>query len=167
PPGVQVKVTSIDKIEDYEQPLVAHLQVTGTLGSSTGKRVLLPGDIFVASAKPAFTNEKREIAVYFDYAHITQDAVRIKFPQTLSIESLPTIEKASTFEKAITYSVTVESTPTSFTLRRTYALGDIIFQKDKYPSFRAFYSKMENKDQESVVLTNAPATARAATPAAN
>ncbi len=51
PPGLELKVTSIDKVEDYEQPLVANLEVKGTLGSSTGKRVLLPGDIFEANAQ--------------------------------------------------------------------------------------------------------------------
>ncbi|MGH9595532.1 MAG: transglutaminase, partial [Edaphobacter sp.] len=80
---------------------------------------------------------------------------------------LPTTEKPTDFEKAIAYSLTAESTPTSFTLRRTYALGNIIFLPDKYPSLRSFYSKMESNDQGSVVLTSAPATAKAATPAAN
>jgi hypothetical protein len=165
PPGVEVKVTSIDKLNDYEQPLVATLEVKGTLGSSTGKRVLLPGDIFVANAKPAFPHEKREIPVYFEYPRITQDAVRIKFPQTLSIESLPAADK-NTLEKSIAYSLTTESSADSFTVRRTYALGDIVFNTDQYPAFRAFYSKMETKDQESVVLTAAPAAPKP-TPSGN
>jgi hypothetical protein len=165
PPGVEVKVTSVEKLEDYEQPLVANLEVKGTLGSSTGKRVLLPSDIFVANAKPAFPHEKRDIPVYFEYAHVTQDAVRIKFPQTLTIESLPAADK-NNYEKAMVYTLTTESNANSFTVRRTYALGDIIFEKDKYPGFRAFYSKMENKDQESVVLTTAPATPKP-TPSGN
>ncbi len=80
PSGVEVKVASVEKLEDYEQPLVANLEVKGSLGSSTGKRVLLPGDIFEANAKPAFPHEKREIPVYFEFARITQDAVRITFP---------------------------------------------------------------------------------------
>ena len=165
PPGVEVKVTSVDKLEDYEQPLVAHLEVKGTLGSSTGKRVILPGDIFVSSAKPTFPHEKREIAVYFEYAYFTQDAVRIKFPQTLSVESLPIAEK-SMFEKLIAHNVSVESTPTSFTIRRDFVMGEIIFLPDKYPTLRDYYSKMQNKDQESVVLTTAPATPKP-TPSGN
>jgi Domain of Unknown Function with PDB structure (DUF3857)/Transglutaminase-like superfamily len=156
PPGVEVKVTSVDKLEDYEQPLVANLEVKGTLGSSTGKRVLLPSDIFVATAKPAFPHEKREIPVYFEYPRITQDAVRIKFAKTLAIESLPASDKGN-FEKSMVYSLSTESTADSFTVRRTYALGDIVFPLPQYPAVRAFYSKMENKDQESVVLTNAAA----------
>jgi hypothetical protein len=165
PPGIELKVTSIDKLDDYEQPLVANLEVKGTLGSSTGKRVLIPGDIFEANTKPSFPQEKRDIPVYFQYPHMTQDAVRIHFPATLAVESLPVADKTA-FEKSIGYTLSTESAPDSFTVRRTYALGDILYNPPQYSSFRAFYSKMENKDQESVVLTTAPAAAKA-TPRGN
>jgi hypothetical protein len=156
PQGIELKVTSIDKVDDYEQPLVANLEVKGTLGSSTGKRVLLPGDIFEANAKPSFPQAKRDIPVYFQYPHMTQDAVRIHFPATLAVESLPVADK-TTFEKSIAYALSTESATDSFTVRRNYILGDILINPPAYANFRAFYSKMENKDQESVVLTTAKA----------
>jgi hypothetical protein len=163
PQGIEVKVTSIDKLEDYEQPLVAKLEVKGTLGSSTGKRLLLPGDIFEANSKPSFPHEKREIPVYFEYPRMIQDAVRVKFPATFKVESLPAGDK-NTFQQAVGYSVTSESTPNSVTVRRNYTLGGIIFPPDTYPEMRTFYSKMETKDQESVVLTTAPVTASTTPP---
>jgi hypothetical protein len=165
PHGVEVKVTSIDKLEDYEQPLVAKIEVKGTLGSSTGKRLLLPGDIFEANSKPSFPHEKRDIAVYFEYPHMVQDAVRVKFPATFTVESLPAADKTA-FKQAIGYNISTESTPTSFTVHRNYVLGGILFSTESYPEVRSFFSKMENKDQETVVLTNAPAAAKA-TPAGN
>ncbi len=166
PSGVELKVTSIEKLDDYEQPLSANFEVKGALGSSTGKRVLLPADIFAANVKPAFPHEKRDIPVYFEYPRITHDAVRIKFPPSLAIESLPA-EGRSSLEKSIVYSLKAESAPNSFTVHRTYALGDIVFPPDQYASFRAFYSKMETKDQESVVLTTAPAASSKPAPSGN
>jgi hypothetical protein len=163
PRGVEVKVTSIEKLEDYEQPLVANLEVKGTLGSSTGKRVILPSDIFEANSKPSFPHEKREITIYFEYPRMVQDATRIKFPATFTVESLPSGDK-TTFDKSIAYGLTSESTPTSFTVRRSFTLGGLIFSPDKYPEIRSFYSKLENKDQESVVLTSAPAAAKVTPP---
>jgi hypothetical protein len=160
PAGVELKVKSIDKLEDYEQPLVANIEVKGTLGSSTGKRVLIPGDIFEANAKPSFSQQKRDIPVYFQYPHVTQDAVRIHFPQTLSIESLPVSDKTA-FEKSIAYNLSSESAADNFTVRRNYVLGEIIFLPPQYANLRTFYTKMETKDQESVVLTTAPVTASA------
>jgi Domain of Unknown Function with PDB structure (DUF3857)/Transglutaminase-like superfamily len=165
PQGLEVKVKSIDKLADYEKPLVVNLEVKGTLGSSTGKRLLLPADIFVTNSKPTFPHEKRELPVYFEYAHFNQDAVRIKFPPTLTLESLPVNDK-TTFDKFALYSMAAESTPTSFTVRRDYAMGAIVFRADEYPQLRSFYSKFENKDQETVILTTAPTTAKA-TPTGN
>lgn len=152
PSGVELRVTSIDKADDYELPLVATLDVKGTLGSSTGKRTLIPGDIFEANSKPTFPHEKREVSVYFDYSHLVRDAVRINFGPTLSIESLPGADKA-TFEKSVAYSLSSQSTANSFTTFRDYVLSDIIYTPAQYPSLRSFFSRMESKDHENVVLT--------------
>ncbi|HEX3967762.1 MAG TPA: DUF3857 domain-containing protein [Edaphobacter sp.] len=163
PQGIEVKVGSIEKLEDYEQPLVARLEVKGTLGSSTGKRLLLPADIFEANSKPSFTHAKREIPIYFEYPRMIQDAVRVKFPATFTVESLPGSDK-SIFKDAVGYTLSSESTPTSFTVRRNYTLGGIVFTPESYSDMRAFYSKFETKDQEAVVLTSAPAAAKATPP---
>jgi hypothetical protein len=165
PHGLEVKVDSIEKLDDYEQPLVVNLNVTGTIGSSTGKRLLIPSDIFQANAKPSFPHKKREIAIYFEYPHFNQDAIRINFPSTIRIESLPAGDKAE-MPKLAAYLIKTESTPTSFTIRRDYVLGEVIFMPEEYEQLRTFYSKMETKDQESVVLTTAPATTKA-TPTGN
>jgi hypothetical protein len=156
PASLQLKVISIENVGNYEQPLIATFNVEGSLGTSTGKRVLLPGDIFESNTKPAFPHEKREVSVYFDFPRITQDAIRITFPSTLYVESLPATNKDS-FEKTIAYNLSSESTATTFTIRRNYAVGDIIFTPQQYPSLRTFYSRFENKDQENVVLTTASA----------
>jgi hypothetical protein len=161
PSGVEVKMTGIDKADDYEQPFVANFEVKGTLGSSTGKRVLLPGDIFEANSKPNFSQEKRENSVYFDYPHLVRDAVRITFDPKFSIESLPAFDK-NTLEKSIAYSLSSESTANSFTIHRDYILADIIYSAAQYPNLRSFYSKIETKDHENVVLTTASASAKPA-----
>jgi len=156
PQGLELKFIGVDKTLDYEQPLVANFDVKGVLGSSTGKRVLLPGDIFVAASKPSFPHEKRDIPVYFEYPRVVQDAVLIKFPETFKVESLPASDK-SMLEKSAAYTLSTESTPASFTIRRNYILGEVVFLPAQYANLRAFYSKMETKDQEPVVLTTASA----------
>lgn len=166
PQGMDVKLASIDKLEDYEKPLSVNFNVKGPIGSSTGKRLLIPGDIFEANSKPTFPHEKREVAVYFHYPYIAQDAVRVNFPSTFKVESLPTGDKQQ-FQNFALYNLSTESTPTSVTFRRNYTLGEIMFMPKEYPDLRAFYNKIETKDQESVVLTAAPATAANASPTGN
>jgi hypothetical protein len=65
------------------------------------------------------------------------------------------------------YSVLTSSTATSVTVQRNYSLGEIVYLPKDYPELRGFYSKMETKDQESVVLTTAPVTASKTVPTGN
>jgi hypothetical protein len=162
PQGMDVKVSTIEKLDDYESPLKVTFNVKGPIGSSTGKRLLFTGDIFETNSKPTFPHEKRETTVYFHYPYFNQDAVRINFPPVFSVESLPSSMKQQ-FQTFALYTMATESTPTSVTVRRNYTLGEILYLPKEYPDLRAFYNKFETKDQESVVLTVAPTASKPTT----
>ena len=151
PHGMEVKVTSIDKLTDYEQPLTVNYDVSGLPGFPTGKRLVVPSDLFEANSRSTFPHEKRESAVYFEYPHVVQDALRINFPPTFTIESMPKTEGQS-YAKDAAYKITTEQKPTSYTVRREFVLGEIVFMQKDYPDLRSFYNKVETRDQESLVL---------------
>ncbi|MEO6909703.1 MAG: DUF3857 domain-containing protein [Edaphobacter sp.] len=166
PPGMTVELTSVSNLVDYEQPFSVSFAVKGGIGSSTGKRLLIPGDIFEVNSKPTFPHAKRDIPVYFDYPSNNQDAVRISFPTSFTVESMPSSNKIP-FQQFAVYSLSATSTPTSVTVRRDYALGEFFFLVKDYPELRSFYSRMETKDQESIVLTTSSVAATKASTAAN
>jgi hypothetical protein len=151
PAGLEIQDVTLQKVTEYEQPLTAFFKVHGNIGSSTGKRMLLPGNFFEANTKPIFSHEKREVAIDFDYPSITQDAVRINFPRTLAVEAIPASD-ALVYLKDASYSLRTESTPTSVTFRRQMAMASYLFLANEYPALRSFYGRLETKDQESVVL---------------
>jgi hypothetical protein len=155
PGGIEVKVSSIQKLVNYEEPLSVTFDVKGPIGAPTGKRLIVPGDIFVSNEKASFPHEKRDIPVYFDYTHMVQDAVRIKLPPSIKIESVPAADKQQ-LQTFASYNLASESTPDSVTVRRNFALGEFLFETKEYPELRSFYSKLETKDQESIVLTASP-----------
>jgi hypothetical protein len=157
PQGMDVKVTSIDKLTDYESPLIVNFAVKGAIGASTGKRLLFTGDLFETNSKATFPHEKRDTPVSFHYPYYEQDAVRVSFPASLAVESHPT-NMHQQFQNFALYDLSTESTPTSITVRRNYTLGEILYLPKEYAELRAFYGKFETRDQESVVLTVAPAT---------
>jgi hypothetical protein len=166
PTGTEVKVAAIDKLDSYDEPLTVHYTIKGPIGSSTGKRLLVPGDIFEMNTKPIFPHEKRELAVYFPYTYKNIDAIRITFPSSFTIESLPSASQEG-LPKVAAYSLRSESTPNSFTIIRSLAMGDILFEPKDYPQLRSFYGKFETKDQESVVLKVANADTAKPAPAGN
>ena len=151
PSGMEVKVSSISKVSDYEKPLVADFTVKGNIGSSTGKRLLLPANVFQVNAKPTFSHEKREVAVAFDYAYDNKDAVRIIFPATFAVESLPASESYQCL-KTSAYAFKTESTPTSVTVSSRTCAGGYSFPPEEYQALKSYYGKFETKDQENVVL---------------
>jgi Domain of Unknown Function with PDB structure (DUF3857) len=151
PNGMDIKVQSIDNLEDYEKPLQINYTVKGPIGSPTGKRLLPPGDLFEANSKPTFPHAKRETNVFFSYSHVVLDALRINFPATFSLESSPASEQLL-YQKFAQYVLKTETTPTSVTIRREFDLGNLFYKIAEYPDLHAFYNKFETKDQEPIVL---------------
>ena len=126
------------------------------MGTVTGKRILMPADLFLSDSAATFPHEKRELAVYFHYPRIVQDALRVNFHEGFVVEAVPSTAKFS-MPKTGMYTMDVVSTPTSFTTRRTYAFNDIFILPAEYSQLRSFYSQFESNDQQSVVLKAAPA----------
>jgi hypothetical protein len=151
PRTLEVKVDTIDNLQDYEQPLRVTYQVTGTVGTLAGKRLILPSDLLEAGSPATFSDEKRVQAVYFPYPELTQDALRINLPAGFSVEAVPAAAKFDMLNKDA-YSLTATSDATGFTVRRDHAQGEIVVLPKDYDSLRKYYSQFESKDQESVVL---------------
>jgi len=160
PKSLEVKVAEIKNLDDYETPLTVSYEVKGTAGTPTGKRLVMPADLFTAGAAASFPQEKRELAVYFEYPEIVQDALRVSFPKGFAVEATPTEGKFGIPQKAM-YDMTTTSTATSFTTRRTYGFGEFLFSSAEYSTLRGFYSQFQAKDQESVVLKATPAAGSA------
>jgi hypothetical protein len=169
PHTLEVKDVTVSNIADYENPLKVTYTVQGTVGSWTGKRLVLPADLFLVNHKATFPHEKRDVAVDFKYPSSTRDALRINFPSNFSIEAAPNTAKYGMKQMAA-YGMAVESAPTSFTTRRDYAFGEIYILPDQYAQLRTFYSQFEANDQQSVVLKSTVAgttTTASNSPAAN
>ncbi len=167
PKSLNVKVSDVKNVADYTKPLVVSYAVTGVLASGSGKRMIVPPDLFLASESATFPHEKREMAVDFHYPTLTQDAVKINLPQQLTVEAAPNSAKFR-MKDAAAYSLAITPAATSVTTRRDFVFADVIVLVKDYPDLRSFYSQFESKDQESIVLKAAPATtASAAQPQGN
>jgi hypothetical protein len=156
PKSLEVKVGTIENLNDYEKPLKVTYTVTGTLGTVTGKRLLMPADLFTAGNSATFPHEKREQAVYFEYPETVQDALRVNFKKGFAVEATPVADKYKFMDKEV-YNLTVSADATSFTTLRNHLQGEAIVYTKDYAALRQFYSQFESKDKESVVLKLLPA----------
>ena len=151
PSTLEVEVAEIKNLTDYEQPLKVSATVKGSMGTATGKRRLIPADLFVARDKATFPQGKRDLPVYFLYPVTMQDALRISFPKSMTLEAMPSSATLEMPQRA-SYDLSVSSTPISFTTRRHYTFAAIIVPVAEYSQLRNFYSQLQAKDQESVIL---------------
>ncbi len=162
PGGMDIKVTTLENLENYEQPLTANFEVKGAIGSPTGKRLLIPSDVFQSNEKPTFPHEKRQSPVFFEYANVVQDPesgfnLPIKLQRRITTCPAPRFR----FKTFAVYARKTESTPHStITVRREMDLGNPFYKTEEYTDLRAFYSQLETKDQEPLVLKAAASTQR-------
>jgi Domain of Unknown Function with PDB structure (DUF3857)/Transglutaminase-like superfamily len=158
PKSLQVKVEKTENLTEYEQPLKVSYDVTGTLGTHTGRRVILPSDIFLSGESATFGDEKRQQAVYFHYPLYVQDAQRLNLPDTMSVEALPTTVKLNLPNEEI-YTLSVVGDGKGFTTRRNHVQAELLVMPKDYDALRKYYAQFESKDQESVVLKTVSAMA--------
>jgi transglutaminase-like putative cysteine protease len=155
PKSLEVKVGLIENLNDYEKPLKVNYTVTGTLGTVTGKRLLMPADLFTAGDSATFPHEKREQPVYFEYPQAVQDGLRVNFKKGFALEATPVADKYK-FMDMEAYDLNVIADATGFTTHRNHVQSEAIVYTKDYAPLRQFYSQFESKDKESVVLKMVP-----------
>jgi hypothetical protein len=154
--AAEVKLASFTDWDDPEKPLKAlfNVQLPG-YAQITGKRVLLPSDLF--QSKRLFVGEVRKTPVYFDYPYRVFDRVVINLPADLHLENLPQAQAANA-EFAVC-SVQRNLTGNVLELRRDFALGGYAFAAADYPKLKSFFEQVHTNDDQQVTLQITPVTA--------
>lgn len=154
PAGMHVEVSDVKGLPDYEEPLEADLKVAGPLASVTDKRLMLPGAFFEAGSKALFPEPSRTVPIQFDYAGRVMDAVRIRFPQEMKLESVPQQDNLPLLKLGM-YRIFSETQGNTITLRRLFDLGTPFLNASEYGDVHSFFAKMSLDDQQPLVLLKA------------
>ncbi len=151
PGGLTVKLDKTFYLDDPSKQLVANFHVEGPLANVTSKRLFVPAEIFEANTRPKFTQAKREMPVYFHYPYQDVDQVSITYPSSVTVESLPKQDELTMMKLAAMRSDS-QNKGNTLMITRSFAMAEIIFKPDEYDQLRAFYSKVDSKDQEPAIL---------------
>jgi hypothetical protein len=170
PSGFDVKVESIVNLTNPDLPLVVNYSVKGAVGTPAGKRLFLPADLFQAKAKSLLTGSTRMTPLYFRYAHLDIDAVKVQYPASLKVESLPD-KSAFNYTNTAAYSFSSSHTGANeYMVVRQYVLGTYLYSVADYTAARDFFSKVTQTDQGVVLLTQGatpPPSTQSHTPGAS
>ena len=160
PDGVSADFDHFLSLDDYNSNLVAVVKVSGNMGAATGKRLFLPGLFFESRSKHPFVAvDNRLIPVDLHYPKIEQDEVTYHLPQGVNVESLPHATNLSWPEHALMKIVT-SADGNTVTISRALVYNYTALDPKEYGGLHDFYQKIATADQQQMVLTHAPLTAK-------
>jgi hypothetical protein len=159
PDGVDAHVDHFLAMDDPATNLIAVVKVSGSLGTATAKRLLLPGFFFESHGHVPFVNEeKRQEPVDMQYGDRVTDEITYELPQGMTVEGAPQDANIPWPSHAL-FIVKTKSDPGQIVIADTVARAFALAKPEEYQDLRGFYQKVAAADQEQLVFAMAPATA--------
>jgi hypothetical protein len=160
PQGISGEVSGFQGIDTSAGYLSATVNVSGQLGTATGKRMMLPGFFFSTGPHTQFVaEEKREFAVDLHYAEQVIDDVVYRLPAGFSVESSPSAAQLPWPAHAALVVKTTPGTGT-FDIKHIFARVFVLLDPKEYPALRDYYQKIATSDQQQLVLAPAASVVR-------
>jgi hypothetical protein len=159
PEGVQAHVDHFQALDNPYEKLVAVVNVKGSLGAATSKRLLLPGFFFETRAQHPFINEEKRLEpVDMHYGEKVTDQVVYHLPPGFTVEGAPQNSKEAWTGYAA-LAVVTRSDPGQIAIARELVRGFTLVKPAQYQDLRGFYQKIAAADQQQLVL-DAPSAAK-------
>ena len=161
PQGIEAHIDRFTALDDPDSNLVAVVNIQGSLGTATSKRLLLPGFFFeTRGSHPFVDQEKRLEPVDMHYGEIVGDQITYHLPLGLTVEGAPQDATISWPDHAICVTRSVVSSD-HIIIARKMARGFTFASQKEYQDLRGLYQKVAAADQGQLVL------AASATPKGN
>jgi hypothetical protein len=159
PDGVQAEFSHFLSIDDDHVNLMAIVNVTGTMGTATGKRVFLPGLFFESREVHPFTAEAtRAVPIDVHYPKLEQDEVNYHLPGGYAVESSPQAADLM-WPSHATMRIRSSASGTDVKVTRVMGYNFTLLGPKDYSDLHDFYRKAAAADQQQLVLTRGPAMA--------
>lgn len=157
PEGIEAHVDRLLALDNPDVPLVAAVNVSGSLGVATSHRLLLPAYFFQTRGSHPFVDQATRIEpVDMQYGDVTTDQITYHLPSGLSVESAPPDAKTPWTG----FAVLVEKAkvdPAQVTIARLFSRAFTLLKPEQYQDLHDFYQKVAAADQQQLVLTSTEA----------
>jgi hypothetical protein len=153
PEGVEAHLDHFLGLDNPDSLLMAVVKVTGTLGTATAKRLILPGFFFETRESQSFVNEETRLEpIDMHYAEQVTEQLTYDLPPGVSVEGAPQDTKVS-WEGHAVYIVKSKSDAVQITVARVLARAFDVARPLDYQDLHGFYQKVATADQGQLVLT--------------
>jgi hypothetical protein len=155
PDGVQVEFDHFLGLEQYDSNLMGIVNVTGNLGSATGKHFFLPGLFFQSRASHPFVAQaKRDMPIDVHYPRKDVDEITYHLPPGFTVESAPQSSSVPWPNHAI-LKIDSKSEADSVKVVRSLLYNYTLLSPQDYSQIHDFYQKVATADQQQLVLSRA------------
>lgn len=161
PAGVDAELDHFLALDDPNANLIAMINVSGSLGTATGKHFFLPGMFFEShGGHPFVAEDKRTTPVDVQYPQKVTDSVTYRVPAGYKVESAPAAADIQWPRNAV-LRVSSKVDGDVVELDRELLYNFTLLDAKNYGPLRDFYQKVATADQQQLVLTKQTAMATA------
>ena len=153
PHGSSVKLLSAEGWQVADAPLKAEYEILiPNFATRTGKRLVVPMDIFHTTARSSLTSASRVNPVYFDYPFESYEEITLDLPLGFELESLPSPQSIQ--REAGQYEFMGEVRGDTIHLQRSFKQSGYYFPVASYAALRSFYNLVRASDEQQITLSS-------------
>jgi hypothetical protein len=152
PEGVEAHVDHFLSLSDPYTNLIAVVNLQGSLGTATSKRLILPGFFFQTRSRVPFVDEEKRLEpVDMHYGDRETDEITYHLPDGVTVEGAPQDTNISWPGHAI-FVVKSKTAPGGIVIANSLARAFTEAKPEEYQDLRGFYQKVAAADQSALVL---------------
>lgn len=153
PQGVEAHIDHFEGLDDPDVNLVAVMNVRGSLGAATSKRIMLPGFFFETHSNHPFVDQERRLEpVDMHYGEQVTEQVVYHLPPDFVVEGAPQDTKIPWPQHALLLTKTTSASG-QVTAFRSFTRAFTFAKPEEYPDLRGFYQKVAAADQQQLILS--------------
>ncbi len=143
PEGVEAHVNHFLEMDDPSSNLMAVVDVKGTLGTATSKRLLLPGFFFETRSHQPFVNEEKRLEpVDMHYGDHITDEITYHLPDGVTVEGAPP-DANIVWPSHSVFVIKTKTTPNQIVIADSLAVAFTQAKPEEYQDLRGFFRRLK------------------------
>lgn len=126
--------------------------VTENQSEIIGGKIFINPLLFFTRTKNPFTQEKRQMAVYFGYPTQEKFNLSLDIPEGYIVESMPKPVRISSEDKRIVFVLNISNQGNKIQITSTKEINNSIFAADEYNALKDIFQKAIISQNEKIVL---------------
>lgn len=142
-----------NKKTNFSNPIIETFSFTSDNQSEIiGGKIYINPLLFFTRTKNPFTQEKRQMGIYFGYPTQEKFNLNLDIPEGYVVESIPNPVRIASEDKLIVYTFNISNVGNKIQISCVKEINSSIFAADEYTGLKELFQKMLASQNEKIVL---------------